>query len=892
MARLLGAQYGVVAAADGEAALKIARAQPPDLILADVMMPRLDGFGLLQAIRNDPGLKSTPVILLSARAGEESRIEGLESEADDYLVKPFSARELLARVGSQLALTRMRRQVADLERKLRAEAEMERSRLRELFMQTPAAICLLSGPEHRYTFANREYLKVTGRVHAEDFLGRTVREALPELEGQGFFELLDGVYRTGIPHIGTETKTVLNRSGNAQSEDVYFNFIYQPMRDAAGQVEGILVHSVDVTEQVHARREIEGREQQFRAIVETTPECVKLVGPDGTLLHMNESGLAMVEANGAEMVVGKSVYDLIAPKDRERFRQFHGSICRGERGALEFDIVGLNGARRHMDTHAAPLPQPDGTFIHLAVARDITERKQAERATALLAAIVDSSDDAIVSKNLDGIITSWNKSAERVFGYTAEEAIGRHVTLIIPPDRQTEEAEIIARIRRGERVDHFETVRQRKDGTLLDVSLTISPVKDARGRVIGASKVARDISERKRAEEALRESEERFRALVSASSYVIYRMSPDWSEMRQLDGRGFIFDTETTRRDWLKEYIHPNDRPLVLQAVEKAVRTKRPFELEHRVQRPDGTLGWALSRAVPVLNSKGEITEWFGAATDVTRRKEAEENYRKLAETLDAEVQARTKELEERNAEVLTQSQQLRELTWQLWRTQDEERRHVARELHDSAGQILTVLGINLAGLVERAKQRAPEIVQAAEETQQLVQELTKEIRTTSYLLHPPLLDESGLPAALSWYIRGLQERSGLDITFKISEEFGRFPREMELVAFRLVQECLTNVHRHSGSKSAIVQVVRESSKLLIEVRDQGKGISPEKLAEIKSKGSGVGIRGMRERLRQFHGEMMIESTGAGTTFFISIPVAKEERGLAQSARQTLASTV
>jgi signal transduction histidine kinase len=186
------------------------------------------------------------------------------------------------------------------------------------------------------------------------------------------------------------------------------------------------------------------------------------------------------------------------------------------------------------------------------------------------------------------------------------------------------------------------------------------------------------------------------------------------------------------------------------------------------------------------------------------------------------------------------------------------------------------MLGINLAGLVEQANKTAPGLAPSLEKTEDLVQQLTKEIRTTSYLLHPPLLDESGLPAALSWYIRGLAERSGLDISFNISEGFVRLPREMELVVFRLVQECLTNVHRHSGSRSARVRLVRQGDEVSIEVQDRGKGISPERLAEIQSKSTGVGIRGMRERLRQFGGELVIKSSGAGTTVFVTVPVPKQ----------------
>jgi signal transduction histidine kinase/CheY-like chemotaxis protein len=506
--RLLQGRYEIVAVADGKSALKSAREQRPDLILTDVMMPQLDGFGLLQSLRADESLKTTPVILISARAGEESRIDGLRAGADDYLVKPFSARELLAHVDSQLSLAILRRHAAELERQLREKAE----------------------------------------------LGRR----------------------------------------------------------------------------------------------------------------------------------------------------------------------------------------------------------------------------------------------------------------------------------------------------------------------------------------AVRESEERFRALVNASSYVVYRMNPDWSEMRQLDGRGFMSDTPEPRSDWLDEYIHPDDRPRLLEAIREAVRTKSMFQLEHRVRRTDGTLGWTYSRAVPLLNENGEIIEWFGAASDVTARKEIEENYRRLAETLDAEARLRTRELEARNADVLRQSEHVRELSWQLLHIQDEERRHIARELHDSAGQTLAVLGMNLGILVQNASRQHPEIEQSLQQANELVQQLTKEIRTTSYLLHPPLLDENGLPAALSWYIGGLSDRSGLDIRFEISEKFGRLPREMELVVFRLVQECLTNIHRHSGSKTAVISVLRESHRVLVEVRDQGKGIPVQKLAQIQTNGSGVGIRGMRERLRRFDGEMIIDSTNLGTTVLVTIPISTEQHDLGE----------
>jgi len=391
-------------------------------------------------------------------------------------------------------------------------------------------------------------------------------------------------------------------------------------------------------------------------------------------------------------------------------------------------------------------------------------RLKADRAIGLLAAIVDSSEDAIVSKTLDGIITSWNASAERLFGYAASEAIGQHISLIIPIDRLNEETVIIERIRKGIRIEHFDTVRVRKDKTSFDISLTISPIRDASGKIIGASKIARDITQRKQIERALRESEER---------------------------------------------------------------------------------------------------------------------YRTLADALDTQVQFRTQELERRNSE-------LRELSGLLLESQDAERRHIARELHDSAGQTLTAIGLQLARISEEAKKDAA-LAKEVHNAEDLVQHLARELRTTSYLLHPPLLDETGISSALSWYVQGLAERSGLEIDLQVSENFGRLPSEMELVIFRLVQECLTNIHRHSGSKIALIGIEREGNTVRVKVEDQGKGMSPERLAAIQSQGTGVGIRGMRERVRHLRGDLVIESNGSGTKICATFPVKTSLQSLRSNSQQGVA---
>ena len=201
------------------------------------------------------------------------------------------------------------------------------------------------------------------------------------------------------------------------------------------------------------------------------------------------------------------------------------------------------------------------------------------------------------------------------------------------------------------------------------------------------------------------------------------------------------------------------------------------------------------------------------------------------------------------------------------------ERRHIARELHDSAGQTLAALGMQLARISEDAKKNPAQLAKDVQDAEELVQHLSQEIRTTSYLLHPPLLDESGISSALSWYVQGLAERSSLEIDLKVPDNFGRLPSEMELLIFRLVQECLTNIHRHSGSKTALIRIEREESSVHVEVEDQGKGMSPERLAEIQSQGTGVGIRGMRERVRHFRGDLVIESNGSGTKVYATLPL-------------------
>ncbi|MBV9316550.1 MAG: sensor histidine kinase, partial [Gammaproteobacteria bacterium] len=227
----------------------------------------------------------------------------------------------------------------------------------------------------------------------------------------------------------------------------------------------------------------------------------------------------------------------------------------------------------------------------------------------------------------------------------------------------------------------------------------------------------------------------------------------------------------------------------------------------------------------------------------------------------------------ERTEELEKAYKSLRVLSMRMMQMQDEDRRRISRELHDSAGQLLAALGMELTSLIRKAGPLSPELAEEIGGSLQLVQQLTQEIRTASYLLHPPLLDEVGLSSALRWYVVGLSKRSGIAITLKLDDGLGRLPRELEAAVFHIVQESLTNIHRHSGSKTAMLRIDRMGGRLRLEIEDAGSGIPAEKLLEIQTLASGVGIAGMRERVQHFNGDMRITSMNPGTRIAVSFPI-------------------
>lgn len=376
---------------------------------------------------------------------------------------------------------------------------------------------------------------------------------------------------------------------------------------------------------------------------------------------------------------------------------------RDENGAL----IGLIGTVTEISELRAIREQLEQSRAKLE--QRVRERTEELRVAAM---VVDQMQDAVIRSDLSGKVVSWNHGAERLFGYTAEEMIGNSTLLLTPSDHVKIALSIKSRVRSGESVYRFESVRRSKDGTLLEVELSVFPLRDEDGSILGTTAIVRNITEQKRADE------------------------------------------------------------------------------------------------------------------------------------------------------------QLRLLSQRLLRVQDEERRRIARELHDSTAQLLAALAINLGRICESSRPLSNQVrEQLLAEAIILAENALLEVRTQSYLLHPPLLDERGLAAALAFFIDGFTKRSGIHVEFRAPKVMTRLTNALELTIFRIVQESLTNVHRHSGSGRAEIELREADHWIELIVRDFGRGLNRD-----ASTAPGVGIAGIRERTKELGGSMTVESASPGVRLQVRLP--------------------
>jgi len=541
---------------------------------------------------------------------------------------------------------------------------------------------------------------------------------------------------------------------------------------------------------------------------------------------------------------------------------------------LEYRIVRPSGEHRWVAARGRASYGAGGNVVSMiGVVQDITARKNAEVASHRLAAIVASSGDAIVGKTLDSIVTSWNEAAERMFGYTAEEMIGQSITRLFSPAQADEEPAIIERLRNGERIDHYETVRVRKDGSLVDVSLSVSPIRDASGKVIGASKIARDITEQKRVGAALKAADTRFRIMADSAPVLIWMADTTkactWFNRPWLEFTGRSAEEESGF-GWIQN-VHSDDLDARLRAFTDAFDARAPFKAEYRLRRYDGEWRWVLDTGVPLVEGPdNSFSGYIGSCIDVTEFRHASLEREQL---LQSERFARTE------AE-------------RLGRMKDEFLATLSHELRTPLNAILgwaTLLRRLDVGSADHV--RGLETIERNARVQtQIIGDLLDMSRIISgkVQLDVQPVDLQEVISASIDSVRPSVEAKGIRLRTTLAQ-VGRVrgdPNRLQQIFWNL----LTNAVKFTPSGGRIdIVLERVNSHVEVSVEDTGIGIKPEFLAFVFDRfrqadptitrrhgGLGLGLSIVKHLAELHGGSVRVKSAGEGqgSTFIIALPIS------------------
>jgi PAS domain S-box-containing protein len=601
--------------------------------------------------------------------------------------------------------------VQDVTERRRAEEALRQSeaRYRALASNLPDASVFLFDHDLRYLVADGTNFKASG-LSKEALEGRTIWDVLPA----DLCERLAPRYRAVLAGEAVQFEETYN--------DRQYDVHLLPIRGAGGDVIYGMGVSVDITERHRAQARLAENEMRMRAIIDAEPECVKLLDAQGRLLTMNPAGLAMVEADALEQVVGESILAVVAPEFRDAFADLMRRVFQGESGTLEFEVVGLRGTRRLLDTHAVPLRDPAG------------------RITALLG-------------------------------------------------------------------------------------------------------ITRDITDRKRTERALRESEERLRLVTRATNDAVW----DWDLATDTvwwgDGFHNLFgyaahEIEPSFEAWHNR-LHPEDRERVIERIRSTIDTGLTFWVdEYRFLRRDGTYADIYDRGY-VIHADGRPVRMVGSMMDVTDRKRAEGQLRGLAARLEA--------------------------------IREEERTRIAREIHDQLGQALTALKMDLAWLAKKLPPRGTALRSKLEGMEGVIDGTMDAMHRIVAELRPGVLDDLGLPAAIRWLASEFQDRTHIRCTTSVTGEEPVVATGQATAVFRILQEALTNVARHARARHVDIRFHVLPTALELVVADDGRGITPDEAQNRRT----LGILGIRERAATWHGQVtVLGEAGRGTTLRVFMPIA------------------
>jgi PAS domain S-box-containing protein len=546
--------------------------------------------------------------------------------------------------------------------------------------------------------------------------------------------------------------------------------------------------------------------------------------------------------------------EMVHPEDREKMEKLPGLAS----GADEYQehearFMMPDGRIRTFYTRAVPLTNAEGRVTGLVgLSQDISEKKEEDdrlrKSEMLLAqaeklANLGSWEYDVPSKTL-----TWSAHFCRMLGFDPRNGPipqdDRHK--VIHPDDVEEAVRDLKMIESTGRPLENELRFVTSKGEVRIFHSRAVAIKDQSGRVICIRGMSQDITERRREEERVRLSE----ALLAQAEHMANLGSWEFdlkAEKTTLSKSllrlyGLDCSAEFTR-EWYWEQVHPSDRRRARILANRGWRNGKPFVYMARFHRPNGRTRVHFVRGVPILGFKGRPIGSIGVVQDITDQRRV--------------------------------VQDLRRLSQEVMRTRDQERREAARALHESAGQSLAALKMTLGRLKRAMRDDGDKAEQLWKSAVELTEAAVREVRTVSYLMHPPLLDEAGLAAALRWYVTGFTDRSGIDVSLEVDDHVGRHSEEIETTLFRMVQEALTNVHRYSGSRNAWIRIMRSGGRIRAEVRDEGRGLQVDSKALTKTAPLGVGISGMRERVEQLGGTFELESApGRGTTLRATLPLA------------------
>lgn len=595
--------------------------------------------------------------------------------------------------------------------------------------------------------------------------------------------------------------------------------------------------------------------ENFEALAESASEGILIgTGEEGRHVYANSRA---VEITGypIEELLKTCMGDIVHPDELPKLAERYKKRLVGLEVPNHYETALLNKDGAMVPIEISPSRTIwQNQLANMVIFRDITERKRAGEAVRLANAynrsLIEASLDPLVTIAPDGKITDVNNTTEKVTGLSRQQLIGTDFSNYFADSGKARAG--YEQVFREGLVQDYELEIRHRDGHVTPVLYNASVYRDEAGDVIGVFAAARDISERKRAEEALRESEARFRAIFENAALGI----------ALVDVHGHPVESNPALQKMLgynkieladvafTEFTHAEDAGADWDLFIELVEGKRDrYLMEKRFLRRDGQVVWGQLNVSLVRNEKGEFKYSIGMVEDISERKRTEEA--------------------------------LRQLSGRLLRLQDEERRRIARQLHETIAQGLAGLAVNLSIVKTSATDLSPRASACLSESLELAEQCSREVRTISYLLHPPLVDEAGLAPALRWYTAGVARRSGIEAHVNVSPEFGRLPSDLELTLYRIVQEALTNIHRHSGSKTARISLDRRPEEIVLTVADEGHGFPADVMGITgpESVNIGVGIPGMRERLRQLGGRLHIQSGSQGTTLTAYLPLSEVAHG-------------